>query len=108
MDNQKNRLIWDGSFAYPQDMFRLINKPTTFIYALLSGGLTCLIAQEYMFHCVNVNICNFAIFETIFIEFSPNCTEFGMLLCTIFFHFSIGKGHLFGPKIGIGKSLNQM
>ena len=31
---------------------------------------------------VNVNICNFAIFGLIFMEFSPNCTakEVGMLL----------------------------
>ena len=27
--------------------------------------------------------CNFAIFGTIFIKFSPNCTELGMLLFTI-------------------------
>ena len=59
-----------------------------------------------MHQCVNVTICNFAIF----MKFSPNCRtkEFGILFSVLggFAHFLIGKRSMFSPKIGIGKSLD--
>ena len=43
--------------------------------------LDFIIAHGYMHQCVNVNICNFAIFGPIFVKFSLNCgaNELGML-----------------------------
>ena len=62
-----------------------------------------------MHYCMNVNICNFAIFGPIFMKFSPNCRakKLGMLFnilgrfCSF---FGLGRGRY---KIGIGKSLVQ-
>ena len=62
-----------------------------------------------MHQCVNVKIHYFAIFVPIFMKFSPNCRakELGILftILEVFAYFWIGKGPIFGPKIGLGKSL---
>ena len=43
--------------------------------------LDFIIAHGFMHQCVNVNICNFAIFGPVFVKFSSNCraNEMGML-----------------------------
>ena len=63
----------------------------------------------YKFSC----ICNFAIFVRIFIKFSPKCRtkKLGMIY-TILGGFSsflncIGLWPIFGPKSGLGKSLDR-
>ena len=62
-----------------------------------------------MHQCLNVIICNFAIFGPIFMKFSPICRakELGMLFSVwkVFALFWFGKGPIFGSKIGLGKSL---
>ena len=65
-----------------------------------------------MLQCVNVNICNFAFFGLIFMKFAPSCRaiELGMLFTSLgsFYLIRIGKGPVFGPKIGVGKSLGYL
>ena len=61
-----------------------------------------------MYQCLNVNIYNFAIFYPIFMNFSPKCRakELGIYFTNLgSFAFFIGKGSIFGPKLGLGKSL---
>ena len=60
----------------------------------------------YANFCASVS----GIFDRIFMKFSPECRtkKLGMTYTTFgsFSHFSIGKGLLFGPKSGQGKSLD--
>ena len=62
---------------FPDQIFVLEMSSFCFVIAL-----TFIFVHEYMHQCVNVNICNFAIFGPIIMKFSPNCTakEMGMSL----------------------------
>ena len=67
-------------------------------------ALTFIIAQKYMHQCVNVNICNFAIFGPIFMKFSSNCIELRDWECyslfwEVFAHFLDKEGTDIRPQI---------
>ena len=55
---------------------------------------------SFTFLCKFSGICNFGIFDRIFMKFSPK------LFWEVFAHFWIGKGPLFSPKSSLGKSLD--
>ena len=66
--------------------------------------------NSFTFLCKDSYICNFGIFVRIFIKFSPKCKpkKLGMIytIWEVFAHLLIGKGQIFGPKTGLGKSLS--
>ena len=64
---------------------------------------------SFTFLCKFSYICNFAIFVRILLKFSPNVElrnwEWYTPFWEVFAYFPFGKGPIFGPKLGQGKSL---
>ena len=67
---------------------------------------------SFTFLCKFSLICNFAIFAWIFMKFPPKCRtkKLGMIYTILghLAHFLIGMGPIFGPKSGLGKSLDYI